>query len=78
MSRYNHFANHKFAPVQFKDIVIGGYFRKDFFKNGRRRADIICQKTSDTSWVEVKSKAEGSYKFVTDEVIVQSFDKLNA
>ena len=56
MARYNHFSEHKYKQIMFSSIGIGNKFRQDFFKNRRRRADIICVKTSDLSYIEERSK----------------------
>lgn len=58
MAYWNHFAEHKYQPVDFKNLSIGDKFRKDFFKKGRRRKDVICIKTGDLSFIEEKSKQE--------------------
>ena len=51
MARYNHFAVAKYPVIKFNSLPIGEKFRNDFFKNGRRRADIICIKTGDLSYM---------------------------
>lgn len=76
MARYNHFSQHKYKQIKFVDLSIGDLFRKDFFKNGRRRIDVICKKTGDLTWIEVKSQITGSYKFVNADVIVSSFNEV--
>lgn len=57
----------------FNSLNVGDKFRKDFFKNGRRRSNIICIKTSEFEYVEQKSKEK--YTIVhSANFEVRSFD----
>jgi len=76
MSYYNHFSKNKFQPISFISLKIGEKFRNDFFKNGRRRADIICIKTSELTYIEQKSKKEHKFIFVDDKNMVSSYDHI--
>lgn len=58
MARYNHFAKQKYKQIMFSSLNVGDKFRNDFFKNKRRRTDIICVKTGDLCYIEERSKKE--------------------
>lgn len=58
MARYNHFADLKYKKIMFSSLKIGDKFRQDFFKNNRRRTDIICIKTAELSYMEERNKKQ--------------------
>ena len=74
MARYNHFSERKYKQIPFSSIGIGDKFRQDFFKNKRRRADIICVKTGDLSFIEERSKTEHTLKHV-ENYMVSNYNK---
>jgi hypothetical protein len=55
MSRYNHFSKKEYSPICFGQLEVGEKFRNDFFTGKRRRKDIVCIKTGDLSYKELKS-----------------------
>lgn len=57
MSRYNHFKEHNFKAILFKDLDVGNLFRFGRYYNGRHNF-IIAIKTGDLSFIEKKSKRE--------------------
>jgi hypothetical protein len=73
MAYWNHFSPKKYTSIKFMDLNIGDKFRNDFFKNKRRRADIICVKTGELTYIEQKSKKEHKYLFVNSDTDVYSF-----
>lgn len=73
MARYNHFSNYNYKQIMFSSVIVGGKFRRDFFKNGRRRANIVCKKTGTLSYIEERSKKE--HTFLITEIIVSSYEE---
>ena len=73
MARYNHFGLQKHKQIMFLSLEVGDKFRQDFFKNGRRRKDIICVKTGELSYIEEKSKKEHTL-YSAEIYQVSSFD----
>ncbi len=61
MTRYNHFAERRYAPIQFHLLNIGDKFRRDLFSGKRLRRDIVCIKTGEASCREEKSGKEWVY-----------------
>jgi len=75
MARYNHFSANKYKQIMFKSVRVGGKFRRDFRKSGRRRTDIVCIKTSKSTYMEEKNKKE--YKLYCEDIyVVSSYDEL--
>lgn len=42
----------------FVGLSVGEKFRKDFFKNGKQRTDVVCIKTGELSFMEEWNKKE--------------------
>lgn len=63
MARWNHFSERIYKQVLFSSLNVGEEFREDFFKNKRRRKDIVCIKTGNLSFIEKKSKVEHKLHF---------------
>lgn len=74
MTRWNHFAPIKYARINFSELKIGDRFRNDFWHRGRRRADIICIKTGELSYIEQRSKREHTL-FSVSNYTVYSYDR---
>lgn len=72
MAYWNHFSTHKYKQILFASIQIGEEFREDFFKGKRRRADIICVKTGELSYIEKRSKKEHKLFFIPENYMVSS------
>jgi len=75
MAYWNHFAKNKYKQIMFSSLNVGDKFRKDSFKNKRRRTDIICIKTGELSYMEERSKKEHTL-FSVDKLTVSSFSEL--
>lgn len=78
MAYWNHFADAKYKQIKFSEVAIGEKFRKNFFKNKRRRKDIICIKLRELEFEEQKSKKIYKILFVSDSFIVSHFELLNS
>jgi hypothetical protein len=74
MAYYNHFGKMKYEQLLFSQVGVSEKFRMDKFKNKRRRKDVICVKTGDLSYYELKSKKEYSLAHL-DGLYVSHFDK---
>lgn len=57
MTRYNHFKEPKYEPISFKSVEIGQTFRMSKWK-GKTRRYLMCKKTGDFGYMEVKSGKE--------------------
>jgi len=76
MAYYNHFSKEKYKQILFSSLAIGDKFRQDFFSKGRRRADIICIKTSELEFIEIHNKQK--HILCSAEIYqVYSFNELN-
>lgn len=76
MSRYNHFSKQMYKAINFFDLKVGDKFRRDFFKNKRRRMDIICIKTEPFAYMEQRNKQEYRLSEGLIGYEVRSFDVL--
>jgi len=76
MSYYNHFSQNKYKQILFSSLNIGDKFRQDFFKNRRRRTNIICIKTGELEFIEERNKQK-HILFSTNLYLVSSFNELN-
>ncbi len=71
MSRYNHFAPLKYAPINFNTLKDGDKFRMDKWK-GKRRRSVIMKKTGDLTYMELKSKIE--HKLYYSDITVYKYE----
>lgn len=73
MAYWNHFSERKYKEILFTDLKIGYKFRSDFFKDKRRRKDIICVKTGEMEYIEERSKKVHTFKLYPENYKVSSF-----
>lgn len=72
MAHFKQYSEANYKRMFFFNIAIGQQFRKDFFASGRRRNDVACIKTSNTTYKEVFTGTE--HTISTDQFEVSSYN----
>ncbi len=71
MARYNHFKQDNQPQVNFIDLEIGKRFRTHLWR-GKRRESILCVKTGEKTYKEIRNKKEHSYFNPTEIKVMEA------